>query len=99
MNISPSRSHCSHTSGYIKKLRYCEYLSKYFCDCCHGAAESVIPGRVLTQWDFGRYPVSDFSKQLLDSVWHQPLFDLTCVGKTLYSRVRELGRFRVSRLL
>ncbi|XP_023863456.1 protein associated with UVRAG as autophagy enhancer [Salvelinus sp. IW2-2015] len=79
---------------YIKKLRYCEYLSKYFCDCCHGGAESVIPGRVLTQWDFGRYPVSDFSKQLLDSVWHQPLFDLTCVGKTLYSRVRELDRFR-----
>ncbi|CAB1328771.1 unnamed protein product [Coregonus sp. 'balchen'] len=79
---------------YIKKLRYCEYLSKYFCDCCHGGAESVIPGWVLTQWDFGRYPVSDFSKQLLDSVWHQPLFDLTCVGKTLYSRVRELDRFR-----
>lgn len=40
--------------------------------------------------------MSDFSKQLLESVWCQPLFDLTCVGKTLYSRVKELDRFRVS---
>ncbi|XP_062311513.1 protein associated with UVRAG as autophagy enhancer isoform X1 [Osmerus eperlanus] len=79
---------------YTKKLRYCEYLGKYFCDCCHGGAESVIPSRVLTQWDFGKYAVSDFSKQLLDSVWHQPLFDLTCVGTSLYGRVRDLDRFR-----
>ncbi|XP_040058427.2 protein associated with UVRAG as autophagy enhancer [Gasterosteus aculeatus] len=79
---------------YIKKLRYCEYLGRYFCDCCHGGSEAVIPGRLLSCWDFGRYPVSDFSKQLLDSVWHQPLFDLTRVGKTLYSKVKELDKFR-----
>ncbi|XP_028447260.1 protein RUBCNL-like isoform X2 [Perca flavescens] len=79
---------------YIKKLRYCEYLGRYFCDCCHGGSEAVIPGRLLSSWDFGRYPVSDFSKQLLESVWQQPLFDLTCVGKTLYSRVKELEKFR-----
>ncbi|XP_034042678.1 protein associated with UVRAG as autophagy enhancer isoform X2 [Thalassophryne amazonica] len=41
-----------------------------------------------------RFPVSDFSKELLDLVWCQPLYDLTCVGKTLYSRVKELDRFR-----
>uniref|UniRef100_A0A8P4KB62 Rubicon Homology domain-containing protein n=1 Tax=Dicentrarchus labrax TaxID=13489 RepID=A0A8P4KB62_DICLA len=79
---------------YIKKLRYCEYLGRYFCDCCHSGSEAMIPGRVLSCWDFGRYPVSEFSKQLLDSVWHQPLFDLRCVGKTLYSRVKELDKFR-----
>ncbi|XP_056144872.1 protein associated with UVRAG as autophagy enhancer [Lampris incognitus] len=79
---------------YIKKLRYCEYLGRYFCDCCHGGSEALIPGRVLLHWDFGRYPVSDFSKQLLDSTWHLPLFDLTCVGKQLYSKVRELDKFR-----
>uniref|UniRef100_A0A3Q3BFH4 Rubicon like autophagy enhancer n=1 Tax=Kryptolebias marmoratus TaxID=37003 RepID=A0A3Q3BFH4_KRYMA len=80
--------------GYIKKLRYCDYLGRYFCDCCHSSSDAVIPGRVLSCWDFSRYSVSDFSKQLLDSVWYQPLFDLTCVGKTLYGRVKELDRFR-----
>ncbi|MED6268336.1 hypothetical protein CHARACLAT_021335, partial [Characodon lateralis] len=79
---------------YIKKLRYCEYLGRYFCDCCHSGSETVIPGRVLANWDFSRYSVSDFSKQLLDSVWCQPLFDLTSVGKGLHSKVKELERFR-----
>lgn len=79
---------------YIKKLLYCHYLGRYFCDCCHSGSEAVVPGRVLTHWDFARYPVSDFSKQLLDSVWHQPLFDLTCVGTILHGRARELDKFR-----
>ncbi|XP_053296469.1 protein associated with UVRAG as autophagy enhancer [Pleuronectes platessa] len=79
---------------YMKKLRYCEYLGRYFCDCCHGGSEAVIPARVLSCWDFNRFPVSDFSKQLLDSVWFLPLFDLSCVCKQLCSRVRELLRLR-----
>ncbi|CAB1418482.1 unnamed protein product [Pleuronectes platessa] len=78
----------------MKKLRYCEYLGRYFCDCCHGGSEAVIPARVLSCWDFNRFPVSDFSKQLLDSVWFLPLFDLSCVCKQLCSRVRELLRLR-----
>ncbi|XP_061579264.1 protein associated with UVRAG as autophagy enhancer isoform X2 [Cololabis saira] len=79
---------------YIKKLRYCEYLGRYFCDCCHSGSEAVIPGRVLSGWDFSRYLVSNFSKQLLDSLWHQPLFDLSRVGKTLNGRVKEVNKFK-----
>ncbi|KAK9969283.1 hypothetical protein ABG768_027474 [Culter alburnus] len=79
---------------YIKKLRYCDYLGRYFCDCCHGGLESVIPGRVLNNWDFARYPVCHFSRQLLDSIWQQPLFKLTGVAKNLYSQAKELQRFR-----
>ncbi|KAM4557837.1 protein associated with UVRAG as autophagy enhancer [Odontesthes bonariensis] len=79
---------------YIKKLRYCEYLGRYFCVCCHSGSEAVIPGRVLSCWDFSKYSVSDFSKQLLESVWQQPLFDLTSVGRKLCSKVKELDKFR-----
>uniref|UniRef100_A0A673CLY4 Rubicon like autophagy enhancer n=1 Tax=Sphaeramia orbicularis TaxID=375764 RepID=A0A673CLY4_9TELE len=81
--VEPSEYHDLYVHGFL-----------YFCDCCHSGSEAVIPGRVLSCWDFSRHPVSDFSKQLLDSVWHQPLFDLTCVGKTLYNQVKELNRFR-----
>ncbi|KAF4109101.1 protein associated with UVRAG as autophagy enhancer isoform X2 [Onychostoma macrolepis] len=79
---------------YMKKLRYCDYLGRYFCDGCHGGLESVIPGRVLNNWDFARYPVCHFSRQLLDSIWQQPLFKLTKVAKNLYSQAKELQRFR-----
>nr|XP_019939565.1 PREDICTED: uncharacterized protein KIAA0226-like homolog [Paralichthys olivaceus] len=78
---------------YMKKLRYCEYLGRYFCDCCHGGSEAVIPARVLSCWDFNRFPVSNFSKQLLDSVWFLPLFEPSCVSKKLSGRGRGLQRF------
>ncbi|XP_041114899.1 protein associated with UVRAG as autophagy enhancer-like isoform X2 [Polyodon spathula] len=79
---------------YIKKLRYCEYLGKYFCDCCHSNFESVIPGRILMKWDFSKYPVCNFSKQLLDYIWHNPLFNVSCISKSLYTKVKELDKFR-----
>ncbi|KAL6485292.1 hypothetical protein MHYP_G00073370 [Metynnis hypsauchen] len=79
---------------YIKRLRYCEYLGRYFCDGCHSGGESAIPGRVLTRWDFRCYPVCVFSKQLLDSIWEQPLFKLNVVAKNLYVQAKELQRFR-----
>ncbi|XP_030642459.1 uncharacterized protein rubcnl [Chanos chanos] len=79
---------------YIKRLRYCNYLGKYFCDSCHGGLESMIPGRILTRWDFRRYRVCHFSRQLLDSIWEEPLFKLTSVAKNLYSQARELEQFR-----
>ncbi|KPP63581.1 hypothetical protein Z043_118145 [Scleropages formosus] len=81
-------------TGYMKKLRYCEYLGGYFCECCHGQAEAVIPGRVLQRWDFSLYPVCNFSKRLLDSVWFLPLFGLSSTSRTLYPRARELDKLR-----
>uniref|UniRef100_A0AAY4D4V9 Rubicon Homology domain-containing protein n=1 Tax=Denticeps clupeoides TaxID=299321 RepID=A0AAY4D4V9_9TELE len=79
---------------YMKRLRYCDYLGKYFCECCHGGEDAVIPARVLTQWDFGRRPVCLFSKQLLDDIWNEPLFKLTSVAKGIYCQAKELQRFR-----
>ncbi|KAM9031296.1 protein associated with UVRAG as autophagy enhancer isoform 2-T2 [Sarcophilus harrisii] len=79
---------------YIKRLRYCDYLGKYFCDCCHNYAESYIPARILMKWDFRKYHVSKFSKHLLDSIWHQPLFNLLYISQNLYSKAKELSQVR-----
>ncbi|XP_048458845.1 protein associated with UVRAG as autophagy enhancer isoform X2 [Rhincodon typus] len=77
---------------YIKKLRYCDYLGKYFCECCHHNEESPIPGRILMKWDFSKHPVCHFSKQLLESIWHDPLFNIFYINKFLYSKVKELRK-------
>ncbi|XP_060688895.1 protein associated with UVRAG as autophagy enhancer isoform X1 [Hemiscyllium ocellatum] len=77
---------------YIKKLRYCDYLGKYFCECCHHNEESPIPGRILMKWDFSKHPVCHFSKQLLESIWHDPLFNIFYINKCLYSKVKELRK-------
>ncbi|XP_053419929.1 protein associated with UVRAG as autophagy enhancer isoform X2 [Nycticebus coucang] len=79
---------------FVKRLRYCQYLGKYFCDCCHSYAESCIPSRILMMWDFRKYHVSNFSKRLLDSIWHQPIFNLLRISQSLYEKAKELDRVK-----
>ncbi|XP_075388954.1 protein associated with UVRAG as autophagy enhancer [Tenrec ecaudatus] len=79
---------------FVKRLRYCEYLGRYFCDCCHSYAEACIPAHILARWDFRKYYVSNFSRRLLDSIWHQPLFNVLTTGQNLYAKAKELDRVR-----
>ncbi|XP_043927519.1 protein associated with UVRAG as autophagy enhancer isoform X2 [Protopterus annectens] len=79
---------------YIKKLRYCEYLGKYFCDCCHSNEESCIPGQILMKWNFNKFPVCNFSKGLLEEIWQNPLFNVSCINKQIYTKVKDMDKFR-----
>ncbi|OXB57960.1 hypothetical protein ASZ78_004282 [Callipepla squamata] len=81
-------------SKYIRRLRYCDYLGKYFCDCCHSYAQSAIPARILMKWDFKKYYVCNFSKHLLDSIWKQPIFNVSSINKALYTKSKEMDRVR-----
>ncbi|NXC18832.1 RUBIC protein, partial [Corythaeola cristata] len=77
---------------YIKRLRYCEYLGKYFCQCCHENAQTVIPSRILRKWDFSKYYVSNFSKDLLSKIWSDPLFNVQDINPALYRKVKSLNQ-------
>ncbi|XP_021571005.1 run domain Beclin-1-interacting and cysteine-rich domain-containing protein isoform X2 [Carlito syrichta] len=83
---------------YIKRLRYCEYLGKYFCQCCHENAQIVIPSRILRKWDFSKYYVSNFSKDLLMKIWNDPLFNVQDINSTLYRKVKPLNQVRLLRV-
>ncbi|XP_064149874.1 run domain Beclin-1-interacting and cysteine-rich domain-containing protein isoform X2 [Loxodonta africana] len=83
---------------YIKRLRYCEYLGKYFCQCCHENAQMIIPSRVLRKWDFSKYYVSNFSKDLLSKIWNDPLFNVQDINSALYRKVKLLNQVRLLRV-
>ncbi|NXB63617.1 RUBIC protein, partial [Struthidea cinerea] len=83
---------------YIKRLRYCEYLGKYFCQCCHENAQTVIPSRILRKWDFSKYCVSNFSKDLLSKIWSDPLFNVQAINPALYQKVKALNQVRLLRI-
>ncbi|MCI4383337.1 hypothetical protein PGIGA_G00025340 [Pangasianodon gigas] len=83
---------------YIKRLRYCEYLGRYFCQCCHENAVAVVPGRVLCKWDFSKYYVSNFARDLLGKIAQDPLFNLNDINSGLYKKVKNLEAVRVLRL-
>ncbi|XP_072516432.1 run domain Beclin-1-interacting and cysteine-rich domain-containing protein isoform X4 [Salminus brasiliensis] len=83
---------------YIKRLRYCEYLGRYFCQCCHENAVAVVPGRVLRKWDFSKYYVSNFARDLLGKIAGDPLFNPNDINTTLYKKVKALETVRVLRV-
>uniref|UniRef100_UPI0037E859AA run domain Beclin-1-interacting and cysteine-rich domain-containing protein isoform X2 n=1 Tax=Semicossyphus pulcher TaxID=241346 RepID=UPI0037E859AA len=83
---------------YIKRLRYCEYLGRYFCQCCHENAQAVVPGRVLRKWDFSKYYVSNFARDLLSKIAGDPLFDPNDINSGLYKKIKALEAVRVLRV-
>ncbi|XP_062412404.1 run domain Beclin-1-interacting and cysteine-rich domain-containing protein [Sardina pilchardus] len=83
---------------YIKRMRYCEYLGRYFCQCCHENAQAVVPGRVLRKWDFSKYYVSNFARDLLAKIAGDPLFNPNDINSGLYKKVKALETVRVLRV-
>lgn len=81
----------------MKRLRYCEYLGRYFCQCCHENAQSVIPAKIIRKWDFSKSYVSNFSRDLLAKISGDPLFNLSDINSALYKKVKALDTVRVSR--
>ncbi|XP_068175058.1 run domain Beclin-1-interacting and cysteine-rich domain-containing protein isoform X1 [Antennarius striatus] len=83
---------------YIKRLRYCEYIGRYFCQCCHENAQAVVPSRVLRKWDFSKYYVSNFARDLLSKISGDPLFNVSDINSGLYKKVKALETVRVLRM-
>ncbi|XP_072294007.1 run domain Beclin-1-interacting and cysteine-rich domain-containing protein isoform X2 [Eucyclogobius newberryi] len=83
---------------YIKRLRYCEYLGRYFCQCCHDNAQAIVPGRVLRKWDFSKYYVSNFARDLLSKIAGDPLFNPNDINSGLYKKIKALEAVRVLRV-
>lgn len=75
---------------YMKRFRYCHYLGKYFCSTCHSNILEVIPARVVRKWDFTKYEVSNFARDLLNRIHFDPLFNLMDLNPSLYKRFRVL---------
>ncbi|XP_025080052.1 run domain Beclin-1-interacting and cysteine-rich domain-containing protein-like isoform X2 [Pomacea canaliculata] len=80
--------------GFVKRLRYCEYMGKYFCQCCHSNSMEVIPGRIIMRWDFTQYYVSNFARDVLQKIHQQPLFHVEAINPALYRKVRLLDTVR-----
>ncbi|XP_067251911.1 run domain Beclin-1-interacting and cysteine-rich domain-containing protein isoform X2 [Chanodichthys erythropterus] len=82
---------------YIKRLRYCEYLGRYFCQCCHENTQAVVPGKILRKWDFSKSYVSNFSRDLLAKISGDPLFNPNDINSGLYKKVKALETVRALR--
>lgn len=56
--------------------RWCMYTGSYFCFSCHTNKTSIIPSRILNDWDFKEYKVSNFAISHIQNNKNLPVIDI-----------------------
>ncbi|XP_019379116.1 PREDICTED: pleckstrin homology domain-containing family M member 1 [Gavialis gangeticus] len=89
---------CSRQIGFsFVKPKLCAYSGLYYCDACHQDDESVIPSRLIHNWDLTKRAVCRQALKFLNQIRNQPLIDLKLVNESLYDHVEKMNRIRRSR--
>uniref|UniRef100_A0A6G1SF69 Pleckstrin y domain-containing family M member 3 n=1 Tax=Aceria tosichella TaxID=561515 RepID=A0A6G1SF69_9ACAR len=70
--------------------RLCHFDGHHYCSECHLSEKSVIPSRILCNWDFNRYPVSKRNQHFLTLISNEPMFELKKMSPKLYEVCPEL---------
>ncbi|XP_051927803.1 pleckstrin homology domain-containing family M member 1 [Hippocampus zosterae] len=60
----------------LGRARLCEFSGQYYCDSCHHGDTTVIPSRMLHNWDLNKREVSRKALWILNQVEQEPLLNL-----------------------
>lgn len=69
----------------------CDYSGQSFCRECHFGSTSVIPARVILNWDFKPRPVSRATEQYLQLMKKKPIINVESNNPRLFGFVEELA--------
>uniref|UniRef100_A0A8C5L8M1 Pleckstrin homology domain containing, family M (with RUN domain) member 1 n=1 Tax=Jaculus jaculus TaxID=51337 RepID=A0A8C5L8M1_JACJA len=89
---------CSRQIGFsFVRPKLCAFSGLYYCDICHQDDASVIPARIIHNWDLTKRPVCRQALKFLAQIRAQPLINLQLVNASLYEHVecvQLIGRSR-----
>ncbi|XP_066061313.1 pleckstrin homology domain-containing family M member 1 isoform X1 [Chamaea fasciata] len=89
---------CSRQIGFsFARPKLCAFSGLYYCDSCHRDEETVIPSRLIHNWDLTKRGVCKQALKFLTQIQNQPLIDLKLVNESLYEHVERMGRILRSR--
>lgn len=89
---------CSRQVGLsFVKPKLCAFSGLYYCDSCHQDDESVIPSRLIHNWDLTKRVVCRQALKFLNQIRNQPLINLKLVNESLYAHVERMSRICRSR--
>lgn len=70
--------------------RLCQFDGHNYCSECHLNDKSVIPSKILCNWDFNKYPVSKRNQHFLTLISNESMFELRKISPLLYKISPEL---------
>ncbi|XP_063107831.1 pleckstrin homology domain-containing family M member 1 isoform X3 [Cavia porcellus] len=82
---------CSRQIGFsFVRPKLCAFSGLYYCDICHQDDTSVIPARIIHNWDLTKRPVCRQALKFLAQIQAQPLINLQLVNPSLYDHVEQM---------
>ncbi|XP_053555586.1 pleckstrin homology domain-containing family M member 1 [Bombina bombina] len=84
-------SGCSKQIGFhFGKAKLCGYSGLYYCELCHKDEESIIPSRIIHNWDLSKRPVSRAALNFLNMVHTEPLMNVNSLNARLYHHSQSM---------
>ena len=68
----------------------CSYTKRSYCEECHVDQISVIPARIVYNWDFKEYMVCKKAKVFLNALSVEPIIDAATFNKIIFAYAKEL---------
>ncbi|KAM9426461.1 pleckstrin homology domain-containing family M member 1 isoform 2-T2 [Pholidichthys leucotaenia] len=76
----------------LGRARLCEFSGQYYCDLCHRGDTSIIPSRMLHNWDLTQREVSKKTLRLLAQVQQEPLLNLEQLNPDLVHHAESMSQ-------
>lgn len=93
LNVQDYKCHnCTNPIGVeFKNAQVCRFSGFYYCNQCMSTETYLIPARVIFNWDFKRYTVSEKAASFFKEFRYEPFIDLQLLNPN-YTTIRRLKR-------
>ncbi|XP_027019038.2 pleckstrin homology domain-containing family M member 1 [Tachysurus fulvidraco] len=81
----------------LGRARLCEFSGQYYCDSCHQGDITIIPSRMVHNWDLRAREVSRQAMKLLTDIEQEPLIDLDVLNPDLFDHTDTMARVQCFR--
>ncbi|XP_032357620.1 pleckstrin homology domain-containing family M member 1 isoform X2 [Etheostoma spectabile] len=76
----------------LGRARLCEFSGQYYCDSCHHGDVTIIPSRMVHNWDLTLREVSKKALHLLAQVEQEPLLNLERLNPELVNHAESMAQ-------
>ncbi|KAK9530075.1 hypothetical protein VZT92_011608 [Zoarces viviparus] len=76
----------------LGRARLCEFSGQYYCDSCHHGDTTIIPSRMVHNWDLTQREVSKKALHLLAQVEQEPLLNLEHLNPELVTHADSMSQ-------
>ncbi|XP_054899061.1 pleckstrin homology domain-containing family M member 1 [Poeciliopsis prolifica] len=74
------------------RARLCEFTGQYYCVACHKGDTTIIPSRMVHNWDLTQREVSKKALRLLAQIEQEPLMNLELLNPDLMSHAESMAQ-------